>query len=232
MKLFRNLKWGTSEPILFKDDELQMIRLRGFGIFSIQIDDPSLFLNKVVGTQGIFISQEIENYLKNIIVARLTSTIGNFMKTIFELPSNFDELSISVRLSIQDEFEGLGLKIHDYLINSISVPPEVQEMIDTRSGMAAVGNMNEFVKYKAAMSLQDAAQNPSGAAAAGVGIGAGMGMGFMLPQMLSGAMQDSGSQGVTITPMDKLKSLKELLDMGALSQEEYDSKKEKLLGEF
>jgi membrane protease subunit (stomatin/prohibitin family) len=98
--------------------------------------------------------------------------------------------------------------------------------------MAAVGNMNEFVKYKAAMSLQDAAQNPSGAAAAGVGIGAGMGMGFMLPQMLSGAMQDSGSQGVTITPMDKLKSLKELLDMGALSQEEYDSKKEKLLGEF
>jgi hypothetical protein len=59
-----------------------------------------------------------------------------------------------------------------------------------------------------------------------------MGMGFMLPQMLSGAMQDSGSQGVTITPMDKLKSLKELLDMGALSQEEYDSKKEKLLGEF
>jgi|TARA_B110000967_G_C18883043_1_gene562227 membrane protease subunit (stomatin/prohibitin family) len=232
MKLFRNLKWGTSEPILFKDDELQMIRLRGFGIFSIQIDDPSLFLNKVVGTQGIFISQEIENYLKNIIVARLTSTIGNFMKTIFELPSNFDELSISVRLSIQAEFEGLGLKIHDYLINSISVPPEVQEMIDTRSGMAAVGNMNEFVKYKAAMSLQDAAQNPSGAAAAGVGIGAGMGMGFMLPQMLSGAMQDSGSQGVTITPMDKLKSLKELLDMGALSQEEYDSKKEKLLGEF
>ena len=232
MKLFRNLKWGTSEPILFKDDELQMIRLRGFGIFSIQIDDPSLFLNKVVGTQGIFIAQEIENYLKNIIVARLTSTIGNFMKTIFELPSNFDELSIAVRLSIQAEFEGLGLKIHDYLINSISVPPEVQEMIDTRSGMAAVGNMNEFVKYKAAMSLQDAAQNPSGAAAAGVGIGAGMGMGFMLPQMLSGAMQDSGSQGVTITPMDKLKSLKELLDMGALSQEEYDSKKEKLLGEF
>ena len=232
MKLFRNLKWGTSEPILFKDAELQMIRLRGFGIFSIQIEDPSLFLNKVVGTQGIFIAQEIENYLKNIIIARLTSTIGNFMKTIFELPSNFDELSIAVRLSIQAEFEGLGLKIHDYLINSISVPPEVQEMIDTRSGMAAVGNMNEFVKYKAAMSLQDAAQNPSGVAAAGVGVGAGMGMGFMLPQMLSGAMQDSGSEGVTITPMDKLKSLKELLDMGALSQEEYDSKKEKLLGEF
>ena len=234
MKLFRNLKWGTSEPILFKDAELQMIRLRSFGIFSIQIEDPSLFLNKVVGTQGIFVAQEIEDYLKNIIIARLTSTIGNFLKTIFELPNNFDELAIAVRSSIQSEFDGLGLKIHDYLINSISVPPEVQEMIDARSGMAAIGNMDEFVKYKAAMSLQDAAKNPSGGAAAGVGVGAGMGMGFILPQMLAGSMQptqSSGSQVVT-TPMDKLKSLKELLDMGALSQEEYDVKKEKLLGEF
>ena len=234
MKLFRNLKWGTSEPILFKDADLQMIRLRSFGIFSIQIEDPSLFLNKVVGTQGIFIAQEIEDYLKNIIIARLTSSIGNFMETIFELPSSFDELAIAVRLSIQGEFEGLGLKIHDYLINSVSVPPEVQEMIDTRSGMAAVGNMDEFMKYKAAMSLQDAAQNPSGAAAAGVGIGAGMGMGFMLPQMLSGAMQPTqgpNSQPET-SPMDKLKSLKELLDMSAISQDEYDAKKEKLLGEF
>ena len=234
MKLFRNLKWGTSEPILFKDAELQMIRLRAFGIFSIQIEDPSLFLNKVVGTQGIFIAQEIEDYLKNIIIARLTSTIGNFMESIFQLPSNFDELSIAVRLNIQAEFEGLGLKIHDYIINSISVPPEVQEMIDARSGMAAVGNMDEFMKYKAAISLQDAAQNPSGGAAAGVGVGAGMGMGFMLPQMLAGSMQpmqNSDSQAST-NPMDKLKSLKELLDIGAISQKEYDTKKEKLLGEF
>jgi membrane protease subunit (stomatin/prohibitin family) len=234
MKLFRNLKWGTSQPILFKDADLQMIRLRSFGIFSIQIEDPSLFLNKVVGTQGIFVAQEIEDYLKNIIIARLTSTIGNFLKTIFELPNNFDELAIAVRSSIQSEFDGLGLKIHDYLINSISVPPEVQEMIDARSGMAAIGNMDEFVKYKAAISLQDAAKNPSGGAATGVGVGAGMGMGFVLPQMLAGSMQPTQSSGpqVITTPMDKLKSLKELLDIGAISQEEYDVKKEKLLGEL
>ena len=234
MKLFRNLKWGTAEPILFKDSELQMIRLRAFGIFSIQIEDPTLFLNKVVGTQGVFLDSDIESYLKNIIIARLTSVIGGFMKTIFDLPSNFDELSIAVRSAIQDEFEGLGLKIHDLLINSVSVPPEVQEMIDTRSGMAAIGNMDELLKFKAAMSLEEAAKNPGGTAAAGVGIGAGMGMGFMLPQMLSGAMQpsqDSNQQSNT-SPMEKLKSLKELLDMEAISQDEYDSKKEKLLGEF
>ena len=233
MKLFPNLKWGTSEPILFKDIELQMIRLRSFGIFSIQISDPSLFLNKVVGTQGVYADSEIENYLKNIIITRLTDVFGEHVKTIFDLPKDYNELSLVIRTNIQNDFEGLGLKVHDFLINSISVPPEVQEMIDSRSGMAAVGDMDQFLKYKAALAMESAAENPGGVASAGVGMGAGMGMGFMLPQMLSGAMQSGQGQGQQSTsPMDKLKKLKELLDMGALSQEEYDKKKEKLLGEI
>jgi len=234
MKLFPNLKWGTSEPILFKDAELHMIRLRSFGIFSIQIADPSLFLNKVVGTQGIYADTEIEDYLKNIIITRLTDVFGEQVKSVFDLPKDFNELSLVIRSNIKNDFDGLGIKIHDFLINSISVPPEVQELIDARSGMAAVGDMDQFLKYKAALAMESAAENQSGVASAGVGMGAGMGMGFMLPQMLSGAMQ-SGQEGQgkqSTGPMDKLKKLKELLDMGALSQEEYDKKKEKLLEEI
>jgi len=231
MKLFPNLKWGTSEPILFKDTELQMIRLRSFGIFSIQIADPSLFLNKVVGTKGIYTDTEIEDYLKNIIITKLTDVFGEQVKSIFDLPKDFNELSLMIRINIQNDFDAFGLKIHDFLINSISVPPEVQEMIDSRSGMAAVGDMNEFLKFKAALAMESAAENTSGVASAGVGMGAGMGMGFMLPQMLSGAMQPGQGQQ-SASPMDKLKKLKELLDMGALSSEEYDKKKEKLLGEI
>ena len=233
MKLFPNLKWGTKEPILFKDTELQMIRLRSFGIFSIQISDPSLFLNKVVGTQGIYIDSEIEDYLKNIVITRLTDVFGEHVKSVFDLPKDFNELSLVIRSNIQNDFDALGLKVHDFLINSISVPPEVQEMIDARSGMAAVGDMDQFLKFKAALALESAAENPAGGASAGVGIGAGMGMGFMLPQMLSGAMQSGQGQGQQASsPMDKLKKLKELLDMDALSQEEYDKKKEKLMGEI
>ena len=233
MKLFPNLKWGTKEPILFKDTELQMIRLRSFGIFSIQISDPSLFLNKVVGTQGIYIDSEIEDYLKNIIITRLTDVFGEHVKSVFDLPKDFNELSLVIRSNIQNDFDALGLKVHDFLINSISVPPEVQEMIDARSGMAAVGDMDQFLKFKAALSMESAAENPGGGASTGVGVGAGMGMGFMLPQMLSGAMQSGQGQGQQASsPMDKLKKLKELLDMGALSQEEYDKKKEKLMGEI
>jgi membrane protease subunit (stomatin/prohibitin family) len=234
MKLFSNLKWGTREPILFRDSELQMVRLRSFGIFSIEIEDPSLFLNKVVGTQGIFVDSEIEDYLKNIIITRLTDMFGEFVKSVFDLPKDFNELSIAIRTSIQSDFSALGLRIHDFLISSVSVPKEVQKMIDTRSGMAAIGDMDQFLKFKAAMALEAAADNPNGSASAGVGVGAGMGMGFMLPQMLAGAMQPSQSNEpqATASPMDKLKKLKELLDMGALSQEEYDGKKEKLLGEI
>ena len=233
MKLFPNLKWGTKEPILFKDTELQMIRLRSFGIFSIQISDPSLFLNKVVGTQGIYIDSEIEDYLKNIVITRLTDVFGEHVKSVFDLPKDFNELSLVIRSNIQNDFDALGLKVHDFLINSISVPPEVQEMIDARSGMAAVGDMDQFLKFKAALAMESAAENPGGGASTGVGVGAGMGMGFMLPQMLSGAMQSGQGQGQQASsPMDKLKKLKELLDMDALSQEEYDKKKEKLMGEI
>ena len=105
MKLFPNLKWGTKEPILFKDTELQMIRLRSFGIFSIQISDPSLFLNKVVGTQGIYVDSEIEDYLKNIIITRLTDVFGEHVKSVFDLPKDFNELSLVIRSNIQNDFD-------------------------------------------------------------------------------------------------------------------------------
>lgn len=232
MKLFPNLKWGTKEPILFKDSELQMIRLRSHGIFSIQIQDPALFLNKVVGTQGLYSDTDIEDYLRNIISTRMTDVLGNALKTIFDMPKELNKLSLIIKSSLDLDFEGLGLSLHDFYVNSISLPQAVQEMVDARSGMAAVGNMDKFMKFKAAMSLEKAAENPSGTAAAGVGVGAGVGMGFMLPQMLQNAVRSEQGQSTLIvdSPFDKIKKLKELLDIGAISKDEFDMKKKELLG--
>jgi len=231
MKLFPNLKWGTKEPILFRDSELQMIRLRSHGIFSIQIADPSLFLNKIVGTQGLYYDSDIEDYLRNIITTRMTDVLGNALKTIFDMPKELNKLSLIIKSNLETDFEGLGLYLHDFYLNSISLPPAVQEMVDARSGMAAVGNMDKFMKYKAAMSLEKAAENPSGSAAAGVGVGAGMGMGFMLPQMLQNTVRsDQGQNAIpSDSPFDRIKKLKELLDIGAISQEEFEMKKKELL---
>lgn len=232
MKLFHNLKWGTKEPILFKDNELQMIRLRAHGMFSIQIKDPSLFLNKVVGTMGLFRDSDIEDYLRNIITTRMTDVLGKNIKTVFDIPKELNQLSIIIRSSLIADFEGLGLFLFEFFVNSVSIPPSVQELVDARSSMAAVGNLDKFMKYKAALSLEKAAENPGGSAAAGVGIGAGMGMGYMLPQMLQNSMQaEKGSNGTpSDSPFEKIRKLKELLDIGAISNDEFEMKKKELLG--
>ena len=235
-QLFTNLKWGTREPILFRDTELKMIRLRSFGIFSIQVADSMLFINKVVGTQGIYTNDNIEDYLKNIIVSRLTNIIADELKTVFDMPSSFDDLSLAARVKLQAEFDGLGLTLHDFYINSISVPEDVQKIIDQRSGMSAIGNMDEFMKYKVALSLENASLNQSVTGetmGGGIGAGMGLGMGFMMPQMIQQSMMSS-MQGSSEkeTAMDKLKKLKELLDMGVISQDEFNQKKAILMDQI
>jgi len=231
--LFPNQKWGTKEPILFRDSELKMIRLRSFGIFSIQIADSMLFLNKVVGTRGIYMDSDIQDYLKNIIISKFATVIGEELKTVFDMPSSYEDLSLILRAKLQLEFEGLGLYLHDFYINSISVPEEVQSMIDQRSGMSAVGNMDEFMKYKIAMSIENASQNQGDSgnmAGAGLGAGIGLGMGFSMPQMIQQSMMSSSNtQNEKESPMDKLKKLKELLDLGVISQDEFNEKKSKLM---
>lgn len=231
--LFPNLKWGTKEPILFRDSELKMIRLRSFGIFSLQISDSILFLNKVVGTRGLYKDYDIQDYLKNLIISRLTTVIGEELSTVFDMPKSFDDLSLIMRAKLQLEFEGLGLYLHDFYINSISVPEEVQSMIDQRSGMSAVGNMDEFMKYKVAMSIENASQNQGDTGSmtsAGLGAGIGMGMGFSMPQMIQQSMMSSMQpQNDKESAMDKLKKLKELLDIGVITQEEFNAKKSKLM---
>ena len=231
-QLFPNLKWGTSEPILFRDEELKMIRIRSFGSYSIQVSDSLLFVNKVVGTRGVFSNNDITDYLRSIVVSKLTTVLGSELKSVFDMPASFDDLSTIIKSKLQAEFSGLGLSLHDFYLNSISVPDDVQEMIDQRSGMAAIGNMDEFMKYKVAMSLQDAAQNENGGMGAMVGAGAGLGMGFAMPgmiqQSMSGAMGGSSDE----SPMDKLKKLKELIDMEAITKEEFELKKKELMNKM
>jgi membrane protease subunit (stomatin/prohibitin family) len=223
-QLFPNLKWGTKEPILFRDTELQMIRLRSYGSFSIQVQDSMLFVNKVVGTMGLYTTGVIEDYLRGIIISKLNVVLGKMLKSVFDIPVMMDDLNMVFRTELHQDFAGLGLTLHDLYIQSISVPEEVQGMIDTRSGMNAMGNLDQYMKLKVANSLGDAAKN-NGSAGAGLGLGAGLGMGMAMPNMIQQAMQTNSSESVT----DKLKNLKELLDLGALTQDEFDIKKKELL---
>ena len=233
-QLFSNMKWGTSEPILFRDSELKMVRLRSYGTFSIQVTDSMLFINKIVGTQGLYTFKDIESYLRSIIISKLTAVLGDEMKTVLDMPGSFDDINLILKAKLFQDFEGLGLTLHDSYINAISLPENVQELVDKRSGMAALGNMDEFMKYKVAMSMEDAAKNESGGMGAMVGAGAGLGMGFAMPSMIQQSMAGAtqGGGGSSSSPLDKLKKLKELLDMEAITQEEYEEKKKELMNKI
>ena len=223
-QLFPNFKWGTKEPILFKDTELQMVRLRSYGSFSIQVQDSLLFVNKIAGTMGLYTTEVISDYLRGIIISKFNVVLARMLKTVFDLPASMDDLNLVMRTELIADFEGLGLKMHDFYIQSISLPDEVQKMIDTRTGMNAMGNLDQYMKLKIADSLGDAAKN-NGAAGAGLGLGAGIGMGMALPNMIQQSMNPQNNESIS----DKLKKLKELLDMGALTQDEFDTKKKELL---
>lgn len=222
-QLFPNLKWGTKEPILFRDTDLQMIRLRAYGSFSIQIDDAMLFVNKVVGTMGLYTTFVIEDYLRGIIASKLNVVLGKSLQSVFDISLKMDELNLILRTELFEDFKGLGMKLHDMYIHSISVPEEVQKMIDTKSGMNAVGNLDQYMKLKIADSLGKA--TAGGGISDGLGLGAGLGMGMAMPNMIQNALQPNTNESIT----DKLKNLKELLDLGALTQDEFENKKKELL---
>ena len=223
-QLFPNFKWGTKQPILFKDTELQMVRLRSYGSFSIQVQDSLLFVNKIAGTMGFYTTEVISDYLRGIIISKFNVVLARMLKTVFDLPATMDDLNLVMRTELIADFEGLGLKMHDFYIQSISLPDEVQKMIDTKTGINAVGNLDQYMKLKIADSLSDAAKN-NGAAGTGLGLGAGIGMGMALPNMIQQSINPQNNESVS----DKLKKLKELLDMGALTQNEFDKKKKELL---
>lgn len=225
-QLFANLKWGTREPILFRDSELNAVRLRSFGSYSIQITDSMLFVNKVVGTKGLYSTNSIEDYLKGIIVSKLNTILGNELTSVFDISKNIDQLNLILRTELQTDFVGLGLQIHDFYIQSISVPDEVQKMIDTRSGMGALGNLDQYMKFKVANAIGDSANNSDSSGGA-FNTGAGLALGMLLPQMINSSMNQT--KNTTMDSMEKLKKLKELLELGAITQEEFDEKKSVLL---
>ncbi|MEN8222145.1 MAG: SPFH domain-containing protein [Acidobacteriota bacterium] len=194
MQTFLNLKWGTKEPVSFKDSELGYVRLRAFGIYSMKISNPQLFIGEVAGTKGVFTTDDIEDFLRNVVVGRLNDLLGENLKTIFDLPQYFDELGVGMKSRIGDDFAKYGLEIADFVINSITPPEEVQKSIDERAGMGAVGDMAKFMNFKAAKSMEKAAE-AGGEASSGMGMGLGAGFGMMMPGMINKSMNQAGGGG-------------------------------------
>src|SRR5262245_10510051 len=197
-KTFLDLKWGTKEPVIFRDQELAMVRLRAFGKFAVRIANAQLFVNSVVGSRGLYTTQGVEDYFRDAIVARLTDVLGENLTSIFDLPKLYDELAMGLKSRVADDFTKYGIELVDLYLGAITPPEEVQKIIDERSGMGAIGDMNAYMKFKTARAVGDAAQQPGGAAGgtvgAGLGLGLGAGIGAALPGMMRDAMQAGAAQ--------------------------------------
>ncbi len=184
MKVFPNLKWGTRDPVAFRDDELGLIRLRAHGVYNIQVVQPLLFINSLVGTMASFTTEEIEEYLKRVIVSRFNDYLGEQLDTLFNLPGKYDELSKGLQERLQEDFSHFGLGLTHLYITSITPPPGVQQAIDDKSKLSIIQDLDRLVKLKAANAMEKAAENQGSA-----GAGMGMGMGLMMPAMFSNSFQ-------------------------------------------
>ena len=183
-KVFTNLKWGTKDPVAFRDKELGLVRLRGYGAYTCRITQPLLFINSLVGREARFGTDDIADYLRDVIVARLNDLFGEKLETIFDLPAQFDELGLEIKQRISNDFTKYGLELIDFFVTSITPPDEVQKMIDEKSSMKAVGDLDKFLKY----SLAKAMGSGSDSAQAGTSMGMGAGIGLMVPGLLQGAL--------------------------------------------
>lgn len=199
MREFLDEKWGTAEPISLRDSDLGLVRLRAFGTFSMQINDPALFVNKIVGAQGLYQTPQITRFLRGIVVSRMTDLLGEMGRGLFDLPALYDEIGAGARAKAQDDFANVGIQLRTLYVNSISPTEETAKAIDERASMGAIGDMQKYMQFQMARGVRDAAQAEGGGglAGAGVGLGAGVGMGSAMAQMMG---QMAGAGGAQAAP--------------------------------
>lgn len=233
MREFVDMKWGTPQMIPYRDSDFGIVRLRGHGTYAIQVADPQLFVNKIAGTQGIYTTDRLEDYLRSMLVSRLADLIGETLTSVLDLAGQYDELSGAIRVKMVDDFAALGLNLKAFYITAITVPEDVERAIDERAQMGAIGDMDAYLQFKAARAVGDAAAQPGGGAGgltgAGLGLGAGVGLGGVLAGTIAQATQPSGQQAAPAGPEALLQQLDNLHEQGVLSDEEYEAKRKEIM---
>jgi membrane protease subunit (stomatin/prohibitin family) len=191
-KQFTDMKWGTSNPLMLRDADFGIVRLRAFGAYSMRVADPSEFIKQVAGTNAHFQTEDIDLQLKRAIVTEFSDALGELKIPALDLAAQYKEMGDMIRAKINEDFRTYGLEVTKFYIENISLPPEVEAAMDKRAQMGALGNVDQYMKFQAADALRDAAQNEGG----GAGLGAGLGAGFAVGGQMANAFgAGPGQQG-------------------------------------
>ncbi len=177
---FQDLKWGTRNPIMMRDPEFGPVRLRAFGTYTLRITDPARFMTEIVGTDGEFTTDEIAFQLRNVIVSRFSNALANSGIAVLDMAGNADQLAEMLRRKIAPELAAFGIETPALLIENISLPPEVESVLDKRTSMGIVGDLGKYAQFQAAEAMRAAADAPG--SAMGTMIGVGMGAQLTAPQ--------------------------------------------------
>ncbi|MCA1608371.1 MAG: SPFH domain-containing protein, partial [Acidobacteria bacterium] len=193
-KQFTDMKWGTSNPIMLRDNDFGIVRLRAFGAYSLRVSDPGEFIKEVAGTNAHFQTEDIDGQLKRAIVTEFSDALGELKIPALDLAAQYKEMGGQIRDKINEDFKAYGLEVTKFYIENISLPPEVEAALDKRSSMGALGDAQKYMQFQAADALRDAAQNEGG----GAGLGAGLGAGFAVGGQMANAfgVGQQGQQGV------------------------------------
>ncbi len=215
LREFTDLKWGTPTPITIKDSELGMARVQARGTYGVQIVDPQVFVNKMVGTQGLYRTANIKDFFRSMLLTKLSDLVGEMGQSVLEIAAKTEEMVAAVRAKAAEEFAARGVMLTSVYAEYIGPTEETAKAIDERASMGAIGDMQAYLQFQAARGMRDAAQQPEGTAGAGVGLGAGVGMGAAMAQMLTQSMQQPTQKqegAPTVSTPQTAEEVRKLLD--------------------
>jgi membrane protease subunit (stomatin/prohibitin family) len=199
-RLYTDMKWGTQEPVTVRDKEFGMVRLRAFGTYALQVNDPAKLMRQLVGTDPNFSTDEVSEFLKQNIVSHVGTALANANIPMLDLAANQQTIGEALAGTLTTSFADMGITIPKFVIQNISMPPEVSAALDKRTEMGVLGNLDQYTKFQAATAITEAAQNPGGGIA---GAGVGLGVGAALGQQMASALgtQQGGASAPAPPPL-------------------------------
>ncbi|MEW2592859.1 SPFH domain-containing protein [Micromonospora aurantiaca] len=197
---FTDMKWGTQNPVILRDAEFGVVRVRAFGAFAARVVDASRLLRELVGTDPQFRTEEVQEYLRQLMVGRLGGALATAGVPLLDLAAHQDAIGRRLAAVLTEELAEVGIAIPKFVIENVSVPPEVEQALDKRTSMGAVGDLDRYTRFQAANAMEAAANNPGGEAGAGIGLGLGMAMGQQMARSMGGGAATQPAQPAPAQP--------------------------------
>ncbi len=197
---FTDMKWGTQNPVILRDAEFGVVRVRAFGAFAARVVDASRLLRELVGTDPQFRTEEVQEYLRQLMVGRLGGALATAGVPLLDLAAHQDAIGRRLAAVLTEELAEVGIAIPTFVIENVSVPPEVEQALDKRTSMGAVGDLDRYTRFQAANAMEAAANNPGGEAGAGIGLGLGMAMGQQMARSMGPSAATQPAQPAPAQP--------------------------------